>query len=268
VLVVASNKDQFDNEREKVTLGEERFHDLPRVQEDETRQNEQNEVIEVDKVIVDNEKTPDKRRPGSKWKTFGILFAIGLVLTIFSETIRTAIFRSEDSLLFVPKGGILIPPVGVILITIGIALVIIAFISLFNRRGKLTGQQKGIAILVGILLTLLGVSTFFRYVDFRENTVTDRTLLTTRSYTYLDVTEVNASTIVEGEDNRLSYNYIFQNGKSYDIRVNETNMMEVRKIDTKIKGTARRSIDNYAIQEMERMKMYTKDEALNLFILE
>jgi len=217
---------------------------------------------------VDKDQRPDKRSPSSRWKPFGILAAVGLVLTLFSETIRTAVFRSEDSLLFVPKGGILIPPVGVILMTIGVALVIIAFISLFNRKGKLTRQQKGIAVLIGVLLIGLGFSTFFRYVDFRENTVTDRTLLTTRSYTYFDVTEVNATTTVEGEDNRLNYNYIFQNGKSYDIRVNETNMMEVRKIDTKIKGTARRSIDNYAIQEMERMKMYTKEEALNLFILE
>ncbi|WP_312649806.1 DUF308 domain-containing protein [Proteiniclasticum sp.] len=265
---MASNKDQFESEREKVTLGEDRFRELPRVEEENRKQNGQDEVIEVDRVIVDNEKIPDKKRPGRRWKSFGILAAIGLVLTIFSETIRAAVFRSEDSLLFVPKGGILIPPVGVILITLGTALVIIAFISLFNRRGRLTGQKKGIAILIGVLLIVFGVSTFFRYVDFRENTVTDRTLLTTRSYTYLDVTEVNASTIVEGEDNRLSYNYIFQNGRSYDIRVNETNMMEVRKIDTKIKGTARRSIDNYAIQEMERMKMYTKEEALNLFILE
>lgn len=265
---MANNKDRFDNEREKVTLGEDQFNDLPRVKNDQISQNEKNEVIEVDKVIVDNETIPDKRRPASRWKIFGILAAIGLILTLFSETIRAAVFRSEDSLLFVPKGGILIPPVGVILITIGIALVTISFISLFNRRGKLTRQQKGIAVLIGVLLIGLGVSTFFRYVDFRENTVTDRTLLTTRSYTYLDVTEVNASTIVEGEDNRLSYNYIFQNGKSYDIRVNETNMREVRKIDTKIKGTARRSIDNYAIQEMERMQMYTKEEALNLFILE
>ncbi len=265
---MASNKDHYDNEREKVTLGEERFKELPKVKDETVRENRQNEVIEVDKVIVDHDQIPDKRRPVSKWKTFGILAAIGLILTIFAETIRAAIFRSDDSLLFVPKGGLLIPPVGVILIIVGAALMSIAFISLFNRGGKLTRQQKGIAVLIGVILVGLGVSTFFRYVDFRENTVTDRTLLTTRSYTYLDVTEVNASTIVEGEDNRLSYNYIFQNGKSYDIRVNETNMMEVRRIDTKIKGTARRSIDNYAIQEMERMKMYTKDEALNLFILE
>lgn len=265
---MANNKDPYEHKREKVTLGEDQFHDLPKVQEDHNRANKENEVIEVDKVIVDQGQIPDKRKPVSKWKIFGILGAIGLILTIFSETIRTAIFRSDDSLLFVPKGGILIPPVGVILLILGAALVSIAFISLFNRRGKLTGQQKGIAVLIGLLLMGVGVSTFFRYVDFRENTVTDRTLLTTRSYTYLDVTEVNASTIVEGEDNRLRYNYIFQNGKNYTIRVNETNMMEVRKIDTKIKGTARRSIDNYAIQEMERMKMYTKDEALNLFILE
>ena len=46
------------------------------------------------------------------------------------------------------------------------------------------------------------------------------------------------------------------------------NKDEVKLIDTKIKNTAKRSIDNYAIQEMERLGMYSKDEALKLFILE
>ncbi|NLB21124.1 MAG: hypothetical protein GX829_09990, partial [Clostridium sp.] len=77
-----------------------------------------------------------------------------------------------------------------------------------------------------------------------------------------------ASTYADGENTKLKYTYELTDGRTYEIIVTERNMEEVRAIDKKIKGTARRSIDNYAILEMERLKMYTKDEALKLFILE
>jgi len=93
-------------------------------------------------------------------------------------------------------------------------------------------------------------------------------MLITRAYTYMDIIEVNATTEASGENMQLHYHFKLEDGKSYDVLVNANNMVSIKKIDTKIKSTAKRSIDNYAIQEMERLKMYTKDEALKLFILE
>lgn len=264
---MANSNENHENEREKVTLGEERFEALPKVQEEIAKINETDEVIEVDKVIVQHE-PEDKRKKRGRLKFYASLSVVIVLLALFAEPLRRMIFQGEDSLLFLPKSGIFSPQIGVVLLTVGVVIAVIAFISLFNRRGKMTVKQKWVTILLGVLLVVSGFSTFFRYVDFKENTVTDRSLLTVRSYTYLDVVEVNASTYTEGEDNRLSYSYKFQNGRSYDVSVTESNMEAVRKIDTKIKTTARRSIDNYAIQEMERLKMYTEEEALKLFILE
>lgn len=264
---MANSNGNNENEREKVTLGEERFEALPKVSEEIKKINETDEVIEVDKVIIQREPV-DKGKKKGRMKFYAVLAVVIFFLALFAEPLRRTIFKGDDSLLFLPKGGLFNPQVGVVLMTLGVVIAVIAFISLFNRRGKMTLKQKWVTILLGVLLVVSGFSTFFRYVDFKENTVTDRSLLSMRSYTYLDVAEVNASTYTEGEDNRLSYTYKFQNGRTYDVSVSEDNMEAVRKIDTKIKGTAKRSIDNYAIQEMERLKMYTKEEALKLFILE
>ena len=129
-------------------------------------------------------------------------------------------------------------------------------------------QQKGIALLLGILVAFVGFTSFFRYVDYTETRIIDRSIFFTREATYMDVLEVHASTYQEGENNRLNYHYKLQNGRSYDVKVSESNMEAVKKIDGKIRSTTKRSIDNFAILEMERLGMYSKDEALNLFIIE
>jgi hypothetical protein len=259
-----------DQEKEKIILGEEKFESskaLDGEKKAEVVENSQNEVVEVDKVLVDDGGGKGKPRFSKMKFTLGAL-AVLAVFALLADTIRTAVFRAEDSLVFLGKGGFLTPAVGTILMAAGAVLAVIAFISLFNRRGKLQVGQKWLAVLAGVLLAVVGFSAFFRFTDFREFTIVDRTLLTTRAYTYLDVAQVDASTTLEGEDHRLNYTFTLQNGKRFEIRVGEKNMAAVKTIDTKIKSTAKRSIDNYALQEMARLKMYTEEEALKLFILE
>ncbi len=273
-----------DKEKDKVTLGEEQFkakksREFQGEPEEQTtlvpseediiydRDNlKDDEVISPSEVMV--EKSAHKKKSHGKLKFFGILTIILLLLIFFAESIRTAIFKSEDSLIFMPKDGVLIPQVGVILLFLGLLASGIALVSLFNRQGKLNKKQKGLTILVGLLVAFLGFTTFFRYVDFKQTTIMDRSIFATRAYPYLDINDVAVSTYADGENNKLKYTYKLTDGRTYKIIVNERNMEEVRAIDKKIKGTARRSIDNYAIQEMVRLKMYTKDEALKLFILE
>ena len=273
-----------DKKKDKVTLGEEQFNaktngGFEEELEEQTklipsdqdniydRDNvEYDEVISPSEVIVDE--PVDKKKSQGKLKFFGVLIIILLLLIFFAESIRTAVFKGQDSLIFLPKDGVLIPQVGVILLVLGLLASGIALVSLFNREGKLSKKQKGLTILVGLLLAFIGFSTFFRYVDFKETTIIDKSILTTRTYPYLDINDVDASTYTDGENTKLKYTYELTDGRTYEIVVTERNMEEVRAIDKKIKGTARRSIDNYAIQEMERLKMYTKDEALKLFILE
>jgi len=267
------NNDPKNNEREKVTLGDETFERLPEVQEEQPKGKNENEVIEVDQVLVSEGDGNGKTRKPGKMKFFGILAAIVAVLAIFSEAIREMIFKAEDSLLFLPKGGVFSPPLGVILIAIGITLTIIAFISLFNRRGKLSKQQKWISVLIGIVLVLMGVSTFFRFVDFRGNTIVDRTMLTNTSYTYLEVVEINAYVEPEGEGNSLFYNFRLQksgsgNTKSYDVKVTAKNKNDVKSIDSRISNPVRNNINSSAVDEMVKLEMYTREEALKLFNFE
>jgi len=270
---MTNNNDPNNHEREKVTLGDETFEKLPEVQEEQPKGKNENEVIEVDQVLVSEGDENGKARKPGKMKFFGILAAIVAVLAIFAEAIREMIFKAEDSLLFLPKGGVFSPPVGVILISIGITLTIIAFISLFNRRGKLSKQQKWISVLVGIVLVVLGVSTFFRFVDFRGNTIVDRTMLTNTSYTYLEVAEVNAYVEPEGEGNSLFYNFKLQksgsgNTKSYDVKVTDKNKNDVKSIDSRISNPVRNNINSSAVDEMVKLEMYTREEALKLFNFE
>ncbi|SFN62367.1 hypothetical protein [Proteiniclasticum ruminis] len=268
------NKD----EKEKVTLGQEKFEaPLPLKEEEvqadkklakDLQEEKKKNVVEPDQVLVKKEEKSMAFKKPKKGQMYALVAALVLILVLLSETIRRSVFRAEDSLIFVPKGGMLIPPVGTAMIAAALILLIIASISLFNKRGKLTGQQKGIAILVSILIAFIGFTSYFRYVDFTETKLIDRSIFANRESTYLDVTEVHASTKQEGENNVLYYHYKLLSGRDYELKVTEKNKDEVKLIDTKIKNTAKRSIDNYAIQEMERLGMYTKDEALNLFILE
>ncbi len=256
--------------KNKVILGEEKFESNSELEEkiyDRDQQEKLSPLVTPEEADI-KKPAEKKKKSGGKIKFLAGVIVILLLLIFFAETLRTAIFRSKDSLIFLPKDGVFMLQIGVILIALGILTIGVAFVSLFNKKGKLTKKQKGLTILVGLLLAFFGVSTFFRYVDFKETTIIDKTILTIRAYPYLDVNEVDASTYSVGEENQLKYTYKLQDGKKYEVNVTEKNMDAVRKIDQKIKGTAKRSIDNYAIQEMERLKMYSKDEALKLFILE
>lgn len=266
-----------NEEKEKVTLGQEKFeasqseteknHPAPVLQKNQDEEQVKN-VVEPDKVLVKKEEKSMSFKKPKKGQMYAFFAAFVLIAVLLSETVRKAVFRAEDSLIFISKGGVLIPPVGTALIALGITLFIISTISLFNKRGKLTGQQKWIAVLLSLLVAAVGFTSYFRYVDFTESKLIDRSVFYNRESTYLDVSEVHATTKTEGESNALYYHYKLLNGRSYDLKVSDKNMEAVKFIDSKIKNTAKRSIDNYAIQEMVRLGMYSKEEALNLFILE
>lgn len=268
-----NNKD----EKEKVTLGQEKFeaahqnNEEKEMEEKEPSEDllvEKRTVVEPDQVLVKKEEKSMSFKKPKKGQMYALLAALVLILVLLSETIRRTVFRAEDSLIFVPKGGFLIPPVGTALIALGLILAVISVISLFNKRGKLTGRDKGIALLVSIVIAFVGFTSYFRYVDFTETKLIDRSIFANRESTYLDVAEVHAFTKAEGESNVLYYHYKLLGGRDYELKVTDKNFEKVKLIDTKIKNVAKRSIDNYAIQEMERLGMYSKEEALNLFILE
>lgn len=219
---------------------------------------------------------PDKVVVGKKTFTLHLktkillgLGLVGLVLALLANTLQRYLFQGADSLIFLPKGGLLSAPLGVVLLFAGATALFIALKSLITKKGRLQSRQKWMVALAGLLVMVLGFSAFFRYVDFKENTIVDRSFLVTRAYTYLDVNEVNVSSNrISDNETILTYEYRMVNGRGFEVKVTGGNMMEIKKIDTRIRSTVKRSIDNFSIQEMERLGMYTREEALRIFVIE
>lgn len=259
-----------NSKREKVVLGDDVYEaseqkeaeKLPVVTEKESRKN----YVEVDKVNAEVVREKKGRGVFDNLKMYGIGLAVVAALALFANAIQSMMFRSPDSLIFLGNTGMLTPPVGVILIGIGILAVIFAAVSFVHKNSRYSGKQKGSILLIGFLLVIVGLTSFFKYVDFRENTILDRSFISSRAHTYFDVTEVRASyDAARPEGERLVYSFVLPGSRVYDIKVDSRNMEALKTIDTKIIATAKRSIDNFALQEIVRIGMYTEDEALRLF---
>ena len=259
-----------NSKRDKVVLGDDVYEKperteekkLPVVTEKESRKN----YVEVDKVDAEVVREKKGRGVFDNLKMYGIGLAVVALIALFANAIQSMLFRSPDSLIFLGNTGVLTPPVGVILMGIGILAVIFAAVSFVHKNSRYSGKQKGSILLVGLLLVVVGLTSFFKYVDFRENTILDRTFISSRAHTYFDVTEVRANfDAARPEGSRLIYSFVLPGSRVYDINVSSGNMEALKAIDTKIIATAKRSIDNFALQEIVRIGMYTEDEALRLF---
>lgn len=256
--------------RDKVVLGEDVYEkpepredkELPVVTERETRKN----YVEVDKVNAEVVREKKGRGVFDNLKMYGIGLVVVALIALFANAIQRMLFQSPDSLIFLGNTGMLKPPVGVILMGIGLLAILFAAVSFVHKNSRYSGKQKGSILLVGLLLVLVGLTSFFKYVDFRENTILDRSIITSRAHTYFDVTEVRANfDAARPEGSRLIYSFVLPGSRVYDINVSSGNMEALKTIDTKIIATAKRSIDNFALQEIVRIGMYTEDEALRLF---
>lgn len=233
---------------------------------------ESKEIIDVDEVYESDDhlnKDKTKKKRFFKTKFTLVMIVITAILTIASPLIQEAIFRSDDSRMFIRETGLLGARFGTVFLLLGIYIIIYSFNYLFKKNSKFNTKQKWIMISIGVLISIFGISTFFNYTEYKENTLVQNNIFQENSYSYLDITEVNVSAWnTNNEDSVLKYEYKLRNEKDFMVKVTESNMKEVRRIDSKIKSTAKRSIDNYSIQEMERLGMYSKDEALKLFIIE
>lgn len=267
------NNDKFNEHEDKYLKNQDENLEDKYLEDESFKADDQSkDIIDVDEVYeYDDYKEKDKKKGKRFFKTKFtlVMIVITVILSILSPLIQEAIFRSDDSKMFIPKTGILGTRIGTVFLLLGIYIIIYSFNYLFKKNTKFNTKQKWIMISLGVLISIFGVSTFFNYTEYKENTLVQNNILQENSYSYLDVTEVNVSTWnINGKNSVLKYEYKLRNEKDFIVKVTESNMREVRSIDSKIKSTARRSIDNFSIQEMERLGMYSKDEALKLFIIE
>ncbi|MBP1917734.1 hypothetical protein [Youngiibacter multivorans] len=260
---------------ERVVLGEDVFEksEDKKMLEGEPEINDESEAsrdyVEVDKVITEPKgKVKPKRSLMDNLKTYLIFFVAVAAAALLANLIQALVFKSPDSLIFLGNTGFLTPPIGAVLAGFGVLTLIFGVISAVHKNSRLTGNMKAFAVAGGLFLIFIGYTTFVKYVDFRENTILDSSLFSSKGFAYLDVTEVRASyDSAKTEGRRLLYTFTLPGGRSYEVDVTKSTMDNLKLIDTKVGVTAKRVIDNYALQEIVRLGMYTEEEALKIFMM-
>jgi hypothetical protein len=227
------------------------------------------EYVEVDKVVVEPAgKVKPKRSFIDNLKTYLIFFLVVAIAALGANFFQRMVFKSPDSLIFLGNTGVLTPPIGAVLAGLGVLALVFGVISAVHKNSRLTGNMKALTVAGGLFLIFMGYTTFVKYVDFRENTILDSSLFSSKGFAYLDVTEVRASyDSAKTEGRRLLYTFALPGGRSYEIDVTKATMDSLKLIDTKVGVTAKRVIDNYALQEIVRLGMYTEEEALKIFMM-
>lgn len=227
------------------------------------------EYVEVDKVVVEPAgKVKPKRSFIDNLKTYLIFFLVVAIAALGANFFQRMVFKSPDSLIFLGNTGVLTPPIGAVLAGLGVLALVFGVISAVHKNSRLTGNMKALTVAGGLFLIFMGYTTFVKYVDFRENTILDSSLFSSKGFAYLDVTEVKASyDSAKTEGRRLLYTFALPGGRSYEIDVTKATMDSLKLIDTKVGVTAKRVIDNYALQEIVRLGMYTEEEALKIFMM-
>jgi hypothetical protein len=201
-------------------------------------------------------------------KTYLIFFLVVAIAALGANFFQRMVFKSPDSLIFLGNTGVLTPPLGAVLAGLGVLALVFGVISAVHKNSRLTGNMKALTVAGGLFLIFMGYTTFVKYVDFRENTILDSSLFSSKGFAYLDVTEVRASyDSAKTEGRRLLYTFALPGGRSYEIDVTKATMDSLKLIDTKVGVTAKRVIDNYALQEIVRLGMYTEEEALKIFMM-
>lgn len=227
------------------------------------------EYVEVDKVVAEPAgKVKPKRSFIDNLKTYLIFFLVVAIAALGANFFQRMVFKSPDSLIFLGNTGVLTPPIGAVLAGLGVLALVFGVISAVHKNSRLTGNMKALTVAGGLFLIFMGYTTFVKYVDFRENTILDSSLFSSKGFAYLDVTEVRASyDSAKTEGRRLLYTFALPGGRSYEIDVTKATMDSLKLIDTKVGVTAKRVIDNYALQEIVRLGMYTEEEALKIFMM-
>lgn len=227
------------------------------------------EYVEVDKIITEPVgKVKPKRSLMDNLKTYLIFILVVAIAALSSNMVQRMVFKSPDSLIFLGNTGILTPPIGAVIAGLGVLAMVFGVISAVHKNSRLTGNVKAFIVAGGLFLIFLGYTAFVKYVDFRENTILDSSLFSSKGFAYLDVTEVKASyDSAKTEGRRLLYTFTLPGGRSYEVDVTKSTMDSLKLIDTKVGLTAKRVIDNYALQEIVRLGMYTEEEALKIFMM-
>ena len=203
-----------------------------------------------------------------------ILGAIAALLIYFAPNLQEFIFKTQDnSLIFNSPSGLYGPRAGVIEILLGIfALVMV--ISTFFGKPKTSNQRKDqpevkrrnpfrIAGLILLVLIPLGFASLFKFTEFRNDNIRFSSLFNQNELA--SYSQVQKQTIYnEGED----IFYTLQTSGSPETTINITKfpVEAIKKLDLKLPVERNVSISTEVINKLVEREIYTRDEALRLFI--
>lgn len=235
--------------------------------------------VRAERVQPIRESITERERRGQKLKTRTIVLlvvaAIALILFFAAPAIQSAIFKTEgDSLVFNPASGIFGPRAAVIEIILGILGGALLVFSLKKPRRK-AEAAKGKAPharnrnllrnsgLIMLLFIPLGISSFFNFAEFRNNDIRFSTIFNSnRSSVYEAVTTQDIAS--QGEE--VFYTIETQDRRRSTINVTGLNPDTIQLLDAKFPVDREVRFTSTAIDRLVDLGVYTRDEAIRVFI--
>ncbi len=205
----------------------------------------------------------------------GLIFAvIALLLYFFAPQLQEMIFKTQDnSLIFSPASGIFGPRAGIVEILLGILGLILVFSTFFTKRkeerlSKQQAQQKPsnplrTAGLLMLILIPIGFASLFNFTEFRNDDIRFSSLFNQNKAAAYN--QVQKQTIYN-EGNDIFYQFDMIDAPNTTVKITDHPVESVKLLDLKLPVTRNVSISTEVIDKLVEREIYTRDEALRLFI--
>lgn len=234
-------------------------------------------AMEPEDPINDPENIDQERRSNrNKNRAIGalILAAIAALLIFFAPDLQKIIFKTQDnSLIFNSPSGLYGPRAGVIEILFGV-FGLVMVISTFFGKGKPSTPRKGqaevkrrnpfrVAGLIMLVLIPLGFASLFKFTEFRNDNIRFSSLFNQNELA--SYSQVQKQTIYN-EGNDIFYTLQTSGSPETTIKITDFPVEDIKKLDLKLPVERNVSISTEVINKLVEREIYTRDEALRLFI--
>lgn len=228
--------------------------------------------------LEDEEEIPESKRPSNRNKNRAIaaliLGAIAVLLIFFAPNLQEFIFKTQDnSLIFNSPSGLYGPRAGVIEILLGIFALVMVISTFFGNRKTHTPRKDQpetkrrnpfrIAGLIMLVLIPLGFASLFKFTEFRNDNIRFSSLFNQNELA--SYSQVQKQTIYnQGDD--IFYTLQTSGSPETTIKITDFPVEDIKKLDLKLPVERNVSISTEVINKMVEREIYTRDEALRLFI--
>lgn len=276
----------FDEERDSVLADESTRHAPMHLlgEDDSTETTAARLFREKDYAAIDSEEPNDIKELSDKERRSKrtqrriisalVVGAIAALLIFFAPNLQAAIFKTQDnSLIFNSPSGIYGPRAGMVEILLGILGLVLVISSFFGKRKTNTtynGQPEGkrsnpfrIAGLIMLVLIPIGFASLFKFTEFRNDNIRFSSLFNQNKV--VNYSQVQDQTIFnEGED--IFYRLQTSGAPESTIKITDFPVEAIKQLDLKFPVERNVSISTEVLNKIVEREIYTRDEALRLFI--